>query len=51
MIRRGPLQPRTFCDSVILQGRRGRSVVLYIKKWIECEDLSLKSSHKQVKNL
>ncbi|KAK4827189.1 hypothetical protein QYF61_015151 [Mycteria americana] len=28
--------------------RRGRGVALYIKKWIECEELSLKNSHKQV---
>ncbi|KAK4806761.1 hypothetical protein QYF61_005557 [Mycteria americana] len=33
------------------QGRRGRGVALYIKKWIECEELSLKNSHKQVKSL
>ncbi|KAK4824986.1 hypothetical protein QYF61_022512 [Mycteria americana] len=33
------------------QGRRGRGIALYIKKWIECEDLSLKNSHEQVESL
>jgi len=33
------------------QGRKGGGVVLNIKKWIECEELSLKNSHKQVKSL
>ncbi|TRZ07896.1 hypothetical protein HGM15179_019207 [Zosterops borbonicus] len=32
-------------------GRRGGGVALYIKKWIECEELSLKNSPKQVKSL
>ena len=27
------------------QGRRGGGVALYIKRWIECEKLSLKNSH------
>ena len=29
------------------QGRRGRGIALYVKKWIDCEELSLKNSHKQ----
>ena len=33
------------------QGRRGRGVALYIKKGIECEELSLKNSHEQVESL
>jgi len=33
------------------QGRRGGGVVLYVKKWIECEELSLKNSHEQVEKL
>jgi len=33
------------------QGRRGRGLALYIKKWIECEELCLKNSHKQVESL
>jgi len=33
------------------QGRRGRDITLYIKKWIECEEQSLKNSHKQVESL
>jgi len=33
------------------QGRRGGGIALYIKKWIECEELSLKDSHKQVESL
>jgi len=28
------------------RGRRSGSVALYIEKWIECEELSLKNSHK-----
>jgi len=32
-------------------GKRGRSAALYINKWIECEELSLKNSHKQVESL
>ncbi|GAB0206445.1 hypothetical protein GRJ2_003110100 [Grus japonensis] len=30
---------------------RGGGVTLYIKKWIECEELSLKNSHEQVESL
>ncbi|PKU36968.1 hypothetical protein llap_12730 [Limosa lapponica baueri] len=26
------------------QGRRGRGVALYVKEWIECEEMSLKPS-------
>ncbi|KAK4806906.1 hypothetical protein QYF61_012627 [Mycteria americana] len=33
------------------QGRRGGGVALYVKKWIECEELSLKNSHEQVESL
>lgn len=33
------------------QGRRGRRVFLSIKKWIECVELFLKSSHEQVESL
>jgi len=33
------------------QGRRGKGFALYIKKWIECEELSLNNSHEQVKSL
>ncbi|GAB0210070.1 hypothetical protein GRJ2_003472800 [Grus japonensis] len=33
------------------QGRRGGGVALYIKKWIDCEELSLKNSHEQVESL
>jgi len=32
-------------------GRRGGGIALYIKKGIECEELSLKKGHKQVKNM
>ncbi|KAJ7414830.1 mitochondrial fission process protein 1 [Willisornis vidua] len=32
-------------------GRRDGEVALYIKSWIECEELSLKNSHEQVKSL
>ena len=31
--------------------RRGGGVALYINKWIECEELSLKNSHEQVESL
>ncbi|GAB0203009.1 hypothetical protein GRJ2_002766500 [Grus japonensis] len=31
--------------------RRAGGVALYIKKWIDCEELSLKNSHKQVESL
>ena len=33
------------------RGRRGGGVALYLKKWIDCEELSLKNSHKQVESL
>ncbi|KAK4810861.1 hypothetical protein QYF61_008833 [Mycteria americana] len=33
------------------RGRRGGGVALYIKEWIDCEELSLKNSHKQVESL
>ena len=33
------------------RGRRGREVALYVKKWIDCEELSLKNSHEQVESL
>jgi len=33
------------------RGRKGGGVTLCIKKWIECEELCLKDSHKQVENL
>jgi len=33
------------------RGRRGRGIALYIKKCIECEDLSLKNSQEQVEIL
>ena len=33
------------------QGRRGGGVALYIKKWIDCEELSLKNSQEQVESL
>jgi len=34
--------------------RRGRSsggVTLYVKKWIECEELTLQNNHEQVESL
>ena len=31
--------------------KEGRGVALYIKKWIECEELSLKNSHEQAESL
>ncbi|GAB0186388.1 hypothetical protein GRJ2_001104100 [Grus japonensis] len=33
------------------EGKAEAGVALYIKKWIECEELSLKNSHKQVETL
>ncbi|GAB0203601.1 hypothetical protein GRJ2_002825700 [Grus japonensis] len=33
------------------RGRRGRGVALYVKKWIDYVELSLKNSHKQVERL
>ncbi|KAK4810175.1 hypothetical protein QYF61_010948 [Mycteria americana] len=35
----------------VRRGRRGRGVALYIKKWMECEELSLKNSHERVESL
>jgi len=32
-------------------GKRGGGIALYIKKSIECEELSLKNSHEQVESL
>jgi len=32
------------------QGRKGEGIALYINKWIDCEELSLKNSHKQVES-
>jgi len=33
------------------QGRRGGRVALYVRKWIDCEELCLRNSHDQVKSL
>ena len=33
------------------QGRRGGGVVLYVRKWIDCEELCLRNSHDQVESL
>ncbi|PKU28413.1 mitochondrial fission process protein 1 [Limosa lapponica baueri] len=33
------------------QGRRGRSVALYVKEWIESEEMSLKNSQEEVESL
>jgi len=33
------------------QGRRGLGVAIYLRKGIECEELSLKNSHEQVKSV
>ncbi|GAB0207707.1 hypothetical protein GRJ2_003236400 [Grus japonensis] len=33
------------------RGRMGGGIALYVKKWIDCEELSLKNSHKQVESL
>jgi len=33
------------------RGRRGRGVARYIKKWLDCDELSLKNSHNQVESL
>ena len=32
------------------QGRRGAGVALYVRKWIDCEELCLRNSHDQVKS-
>jgi len=32
-------------------GRKGRGVTLYVKKFTDCEELSLKNSHRQVESL
>jgi len=33
------------------QGRRGGRVALYVRKWIDCEELCLRNSHCQVESL
>ncbi|PKU42649.1 nipped-b-like protein [Limosa lapponica baueri] len=33
------------------RGRRVGGVALYVKKWLECEELLLKNSHEQVESL
>jgi len=33
------------------QARRGGGIALYIKKWVQCEELSPKNSHEQVESL
>ena len=33
------------------QGRRGGGVALYVKEWIDCEELPLRNSQEQVENL
>ncbi|GAB0209484.1 hypothetical protein GRJ2_003414100 [Grus japonensis] len=33
------------------QGRRGGGTALYVKKWIDCKQLTLKNSHEQVESL
>lgn len=33
------------------QGRRGGGAALYVKKWMDCRELSLKKSHDQVESL
>lgn len=33
------------------QGRRCGVVVLYVKKWIDCQELPLRNSYKQVESL
>ena len=33
------------------QGRRGGRVALYVRKWIDCEELCLTDSHNQVESL
>ncbi|XP_068520926.1 uncharacterized protein [Anas acuta] len=33
------------------QGRKGGGVALYVKKWIDCEELPLRNSHEQVESL
>ena len=32
-------------------GRRGRGVALYVRKWIDCEEMCLRNSHDQVERL
>ena len=32
-------------------GRRGGGVALYVRKWIDCEELCLRNSHNQVESL
>jgi len=33
------------------QGRRGRGDALYVRKWVDCEELFLRNSHDQVGSL
>ena len=33
------------------QSRRGGGVALYVRKWIDCEELCLRNSHDQVESL
>jgi len=33
------------------QGRRGGEVALYIRKWIDCEELYMRKRHNQVESL
>ena len=33
------------------QVRKGGGVALYVRKWIDCEEFSLRKSHKQVESL
>ena len=33
------------------QGRRGGSVALYVRKWIDCEELYMRKRHNQVESL
>jgi len=33
------------------QGKRGGRVGLYVRNWIDCEDLYLRNSHDQLENL
>lgn len=33
------------------RGRRGRGVALYVKKWMDCKELPVRNSHKQVASL
>ena len=33
------------------QGRRGGGVALYVRNWVDCEELCLRNSHNQVESL